>query len=361
MVIEEAHDLVDNQARMTMTVNALNFWLVDAIALCLAALIPCALAFIILLLQQTSMSSSPAQSMLSLVYIINACPLFGYAFRFYADSQNVMVSTQRIIEYGNLKREDEDVNESEEQQSLSSTDTDNTTTVPALPHISFLSFSCRYRAHLPLVLRSISFSISCGEKIGIVGRTGAGKSTLFLCLCRMMDSQQQSGDILISGNSIFRMPLHSLRRMFCVVPQQPVLFGGETLRFNIDPFGVQGKEEIEEGMRMVGLEGQRRFAGGAGMAMRIESGNVSDGEAQLICICRVVLMARRKENAILLVDEATANIDDDTDRIIQEVVREEFKRNTVLTIAHRVQTVMDSDRILVISGGEVGGFDTARY
>ena len=368
MVTEKAYDVVDNQARMAMTVIALNCWLAIAATVCFTALIPCVLILILAFPQK----ASAVTCLLSLVYAINACQQFGSTFYWYAESQNAMVSTQRIIEYGNLKGEDEDEDEDgakeeeEDEEVGDNTSISNITTAtatdPALPHISFVSFSFRYRAHLPLVLRSVSFSILAGEKIGIVGRTGAGKSTLFLCLCRLMSATSAtSGDILIRGTSIFSLPLHSLRNMFCVIPQQPVLFDGETVRFNVDPFGVQGEEEVEEGMRMVGLGGmggRRRFAAasdGGNQAMRIESGNVSDGEAQLICICRVVLMARRKENAILLIDEATANIDDRTDRVIQEVVREEFKSNTVLTIAHRVQTVMRADRIMIIRKGEVVG------
>ncbi|OXA43509.1 multidrug resistance-associated protein 1 [Folsomia candida] len=216
----------------------------------------------------------------------------------------------------------------------------------------FNAYKTRYRPGLDLVLRNVSFSIQPGEKVGIVGRTGAGKSSLTLALFRIIEPA--GGSISIDGEDIGRLGLHDVRGRITIIPQDPVLFSG-TLRMNLDPFESYSDQVIWQTLELAHL---KDFVTSlpAGLTHEIAEGgeNLSVGQRQLVCLARALL----RKTKILCLDEATAAIDLDTDDLIQATIRKEFKDATVITIAHRLNTIMDSTRVMVLDKGEVVEFDT---
>ncbi|KAJ2033455.1 Canalicular multispecific organic anion transporter 2 [Coemansia sp. S3946] len=248
---------------------------------------------------------------------------------------------------------------------------------PAQGAIEFKDYSMSYRSELGTVLNQLSFTINSKEKVGIVGRTGAGKSSLTYALLRLVEPA--TGSIFIDGIDISTIGLHTLRSNISVVPQDPVLFEG-TIRDNLDPkreyTDAQVWEAIEKakvGHLLTAPTGTfdssaqpnghslvrnplGKWVSGTGLDKWVSPNgtNFSVGERQLLSLCRALLWQR----PILIMDEATANIDSATDQVIQAVIREEFNDKTVLTIAHRLNTVMSCDRILVLDAGKVQEFDS---
>jgi len=209
----------------------------------------------------------------------------------------------------------------------------------------------RYRQNTPLILKGISVSIKGGEKIGVVGRTGSGKSTLVQALFRIVEPAE--GRIIIDGVDICTLGLHDLRSRFGVIPQEPVLFEG-TVRSNIDPTGRYSEAEIWQALERCQLKDIVASKPEKLDALVADMGeNWSVGQKQLLCFGRVIL----KRSRILFMDEATASVDSQTDAAIQRIIREEFSECTIISIAHRIPTVMDSDRVLVLDAGLVSEFD----
>ncbi|KAJ3300226.1 Multidrug resistance-associated protein 1 [Borealophlyctis nickersoniae] len=223
---------------------------------------------------------------------------------------------------------------------------------PANGTIRFADYSTRYREGLDLVLQNISFSVNPKEKIGIVGRTGAGKSSLTLSLFRLVEAA--GGSIQIDGLDISGLGLYDLRSRLTIIPQDPVLFAG-TIRENLDPFGVYDDAAIWRALESASLKTHVSRLDDKLGAMVLQGGeNFSVGQRQLICLARALL----RKTKILVLDEATAAIDVETDTIIQKTIRQEFCDCTILTIAHRINTVMDNDRILVLDRGKIAEYDS---
>ncbi|KAF9102291.1 Multidrug resistance-associated protein 1, partial [Mortierella sp. GBA35] len=243
--------------------------------------------------------------------------------------------------------------------------------------IEFVDYSTRYREGMDLVLKGISFTVEGGQKIGIVGRTGAGKSSLTLALFRMIEAansewakststsstseaddedQLDGGKIIIDGIDISTLGLADLRKNLSIIPQDPVLFAG-TVRDNLDPF-----EELEDAALWEALERSylkpviSALPGGLLFQVAQNGENFSVGQRSLICLARALL----RETKILVLDEATSAVDIETDELIQRTIRTEFKERTILTIAHRIKTVMDSDKILVLEHGRVVEYNAPR-
>ena len=229
------------------------------------------------------------------------------------------------------------------------------TSWPTTGSITITNLTMRYRPGLPLVLKGVNLHIKSKEKIGIVGRTGSGKSSLIQALFRIVESEWESGSrILIDGERIDDMPLDVLRNGLSIIPQDPVLFSG-TIRRNLDPFELFQDHELWKVLEMVELSTFVQGLNDGLMSPVSDSGeNFSAGQRQLMCFARALL---RKSN-IIVMDEATASVDSSTDEKLQKMIRERFVDQTLICIAHRLDTILDSDRVCVMDDGKVVEYDT---
>lgn len=219
--------------------------------------------------------------------------------------------------------------------------------------VEFDNVVLRYGDELEPALRGCSFTALPGEKIGVVGRTGAGKSTLATALFRLRECSD--GLVRVDDVDISTLGLSDVRgRGICIIPQDPVLFSG-TLRYNIDPFDQHQDREIWDALRSVRMaELVGKLPGGLSSDVVEGGANFSVGQRQLICVVRAIVLRPK----VLVVDEATASVDPETDTVVQAALRREFKGTTMLTIAHRIHSVMDSDKVLVMDRGRVVEFDS---
>lgn len=225
---------------------------------------------------------------------------------------------------------------------------------PSAGAVSFDKVVMRYRADLPPVLTGLSAEVKGSEKIGVVGRTGAGKSSLFNSLFRIVEIE--SGTISIDSEDLSKFGLYDVRSKLMIIPQVPVLFTG-SVRFNLDPFHEHPDDEIWEALRRAHLkEVVVRLPAGLDTEVVEGGDNFSVGQRQLLSLSRALL----RRSQILVMDEATAAVDVGTDALIQETIRVEFKKCTMLIIAHRLNTIIDTDRILVLDGGKAAEYAPAR-
>ena len=222
--------------------------------------------------------------------------------------------------------------------------------------IEFKNLSMRYRPNLPLALKDLSLRIEGGEKIGIVGRTGAGKSTIFSVLLGMVDASR--GSLLVDGIDIIKIGVNDLRQAMAVIPQEPTLFVG-TIRSNLDPRKEKSDEDLLRALQRTGLldgDGIRKIPLSLDYVLSPGGANLSSGQRQLLSLARAMVRNTR----IILVDEATSGVDYETDEKIQAMLMKEFEGRTVVTIAHRIHTIIGYDKIAVIDGGRVAEFGTPR-
>ena len=222
---------------------------------------------------------------------------------------------------------------------------------PSEGKIEFKDAKLRYRDG-PLVMKGVNLSIDSQEKIGVVGRTGAGKSTMMIALFRITDLCE--GSISIDGIDLSTLGLEDVRRALCIIPQDPVLFSA-TVRFNLDPFNESTDEDIWSVLEQVELKDViENLPNQLEDDVHEGGSNFSVGQRQLICMARALL----RHPKILILDEATASLDNETDTFLQQMIRKQFANCTTLTIAHRLNTIMDSTRVCVMDQGVVAEFDT---
>ncbi|KAF9357739.1 Canalicular multispecific organic anion transporter 2 [Mortierella sp. NVP85] len=316
---------------------------------------------------------APSMVGMSLSYALNITQDICWLVKCMCSAQFEMVAVERLDEYCQ-----------KDQEAPNVTQVPLPAAWPSQGHVAFKNYSTRYRSGMDLVLRNISFEVQPGERVGIVGRTGAGKSSLTLALFRIIEVanspwthpnaaatkatatatgltelekiqvDEDGGSIWIDGIDISTVGLETLRQHLAIIPQDPTLFVG-TVRDNLDPFHETSDSEIWEALERAHLKDYlTSMPGGLSYEVTQNGENFSMGQRSLICLARALL----RKTKILVLDEATAAVDVETDELIQTTIREEFKDRTILTIAHRIKTIMDYDKILVLEKGRVQEFDT---
>jgi len=280
---------------------------------------------------------------LVLSYALNTTSSLNWLVRSASEVEQNIVSVERILHQTEVGPEaPPEIPETKPNESW-----------PGKGEVEFRGYCTRYRPELDLVLKSVSVTIKPQEKIGICGRTGAGKSSLLLALFRIIEPVE--GTIFIDSVDITTIGLHDLRSAISIVPQSPDLFEG-TLRENIDPVGQHADADIWVALSQAHLkEYVEQLPEGLDAPVREGGSSLSAGQKQLLCFARALL----HKSKILVLDEATSAVDLETDAAIQGIIRgPAFAQVTILTIAHRLNTIIDSDRVLVMDGGKVAELDT---
>lgn len=290
---------------------------------------------------------------LSVSYSLQITQSLNWIVRMTVEVETNIVSVERILEYSRLKSEAPEVIEDKRPRE----------SWPETGEVKFNNYSTRYRPELDLVLRGVSLNIKPHEKVGIVGRTGAGKSSLTLALFRIIEAAE--GHIEIDDTITSEIGLADLRHKLSIIPQDAQVFEG-SIRSNLDPTELHTDEQLWKVLELSHLKDhvlkmfEERDDKDDGLESALDVGvseggsNLSVGQRQLMCLARALLIPSH----ILVLDEATAAVDVETDKVLQETIRTEFKDRTILTIAHRLNTIMDSDRIVVLEQGQVAEFDT---
>ncbi|XP_036593137.1 canalicular multispecific organic anion transporter 1 isoform X2 [Trichosurus vulpecula] len=272
---------------------------------------------------------------LSITQVLN------WLVRMTSELETNIVAVERIDEYVKVKNEARWITEKRPPANW-----------PSKGEICFTNYQVRYRPELELTLHGITCNIESTEKVGVVGRTGAGKSSLTNCLFRILEAA--GGQITIDGLDIASIGLHDLRNKLTIIPQDPILFTG-SLRMNLDPFNKYSDEEIWKALELAHLKPYvAGLAEGLSYEVSEAGDNFSVGQRQLLCLGRALL----RKSKILILDEATAAVDLETDNLIQATIRKEFSDCTVITIAHRLHTIMDSDRVMVLDSGRIVEYDS---
>eukprot|EP00026_Physarum_polycephalum_P000563 Phypoly_transcript_00564.p1 GENE.Phypoly_transcript_00564~~Phypoly_transcript_00564.p1 ORF type:complete len:1454 (+),score=273.03 Phypoly_transcript_00564:76-4437(+) len=336
--IAENNQKIDANTRMMHNIQAVNRWLAIRMEMLCAVIVSLSSFFAVLERGQVD----PGTAGLSIAYSLTLTQTLNQLVRQSTEVETQLVSVERVMEYSTLHQEGPYENDAEKPEP----------SWPSKGEIEISDLQLRYRPGLDLVLKNISCNIRAKEKIGICGRTGAGKSSFTLALFRMVEFA--GGFIKIDGVDISKIGLFDLRSHLSIIPQDPTLFAG-TIRSNLDPFEACEDKLLWDVLDQVYL---KTFVQGLQNGLNtpvVEGGdNLSVGQRQLMCLGRALL----RNSAVLVLDEATAAVDMETDKLIQKTIRERFRDRTVLTIAHRINTIIDCDRVMVLDHGKIVEFDT---
>ncbi|KAI8977400.1 hypothetical protein BDF20DRAFT_988366 [Mycotypha africana] len=340
--INENHKKIDSNNRPFLWMWATNRWLHCRVDV-LGAFVGFCTGFVLVLSRHWI---DPGLAGLSLSYSLTFTHHVLWVVRTYAMNEMNMNAIERVHEYLDV----------EEEPPVDVPAMEPSPTWPEQGSIEVKDLVMQYAPENPPVIKNISFKVNSREKVGIVGRTGSGKSTLALSIFRFMEPT--SGTIKIDGVDIHKIGLNVLRSRLTIIPQDPVLFSG-TLRSNLDPFGQHNDLELWAALKRSHLIDEQQQQDPEHSitldSVVAENGsNWSQGQRQLIALARALV----KKSSLIILDEATSSVDFDTDHKIQQTIRTEFKNSALLCIAHRIRTVADYDRILVLDHGEVKEFDT---
>ena len=320
-----------------MTQKLASGWLGTRLRFLGTAIVGCA-AFLVI---QGKVSAGIAG--LCLVYALDVTKYLEHGTNMASELETKMNAVERVVEYLDLPLESEHDTAPAIAAALPPT-------WPQKGLLKVTGLNMRYRPTLPLVIKDLTFTAKGGEKLGICGRTGSGKSSLFLALFRIVEPA--AGKIEIDGVDVTTLGLHQLRSKMAMIPQDPFMFAG-TVRTNLDPFDEHPDVALWEVLAKVGLrETVEEAAKKLGMEVVDNGANFSLGQRQLLCMGRALL----RNSRVLMMDEATASVDMDSDALIQRTVREAFASCTTLTIAHRLNTIMDSDKVAFLDDGRLTEF-----
>ncbi|VAI82647.1 unnamed protein product [Triticum turgidum subsp. durum] len=331
-------DLVDKNASPYFYNFAATEWLIQRLEIMTAGVLSFS-AFVMALLPQGTFS--PGFVGMALSYGLSLNFAFVVSIEMQCKLANQIISVERVNQYMDIRSEAAEV--VEENRPLSDW--------PQNGNVDIRDLQIRYRKDAPLVLHGITCRFEGGDKIGIVGRTGSGKTTLIGALFRLVEPAE--GQIIIDSVDISTIGLHDLRSHLGIIPQDPTLFQG-TVRYNLDPLGQFSDQQIWEVLdKCQLLETVQEKEHGLDSHVVEDGSNWSMGQRQLFCLGRALLRRCR----ILVLDEATASIDNATDAVLRKTIRTEFKHCTVITVAHRIPTVMDCDMVLAMRDGRVVEYD----
>ncbi|XP_057951109.1 ABC transporter C family member 10-like [Malania oleifera] len=331
-------NLIDTNAGSLFHSFAANEWLILRLA-ALCAVVLSSSAFCMILLPPGTFSSGFVGMALSYGLSLNISIVFSIQNQ--CTLANYIISVERLNQCMHIPSEALEVIEGHHPPQ----------NWPVVGKVEIHDLQIRYRPNAPLVLRGITCTFEGGHKIGIVGRTGCGKTTLISALFRLIEPA--GGKITVDGLNISTIGLHDLRSRFGIIPQDPTLFNG-TVRYNLDPLSRHSEQEIWEVLRKCQLQDAvKEKKEGLNSLVMEEGWNWSMGQRQLFCLGRALL----KRSQILVLDEATASIDNATDLILQKTIRSEFTDCTVITVAHRIPTVMDCTMVLAIDAGQLVEYD----